>query len=152
MKDAYLAYVMDQKVGKDIVIFTLTCLSANKVCLLLRKLGHKAVTVNGQMSQSKRLGSLARFRQRDANILVATDVAGRGIHIDGISHVVNYALPEDAEDFVHRIGRTGRAGNSGIAISFACEDDAFQLPAIEELLEEKLTCVQPEEWMLKKIQ
>ena len=82
---------------------------------------------------------------------MATDVAGRGIHIDGISHVVNYTLPEDPEDYVHRIGRTGRAGNTGISISFACEEDAFQIPDIEELLKEKLTCLQPEKWMLKSI-
>ena len=76
-------------------------------------------------------------------MLVATDVAGRGIHVDGISHVVNYTLPEDPEDYVHRIGRTGRAGAKGTSISFACEDDAFLLPTIEELLGEKLSCEQP---------
>ena len=76
-------------------------------------------------------------------MLVATDVAGRGIHIDGISHVVNFTLPEEPEDYVHRIGRTGRAGKSGTSISFACEDDAFRLMPIEELLGRKLKCVQP---------
>ena len=69
---------------------------------------------------------------------------GRGIHVDGISHVVNYDLPEDPEDYVHRIGRTGRAGASGVAISFVSEDDAFDLPAIEELLGHSITCTQPE--------
>ena len=66
--------------------------------------------------------------------MVATDVAGRGIHIEGVSHVINYTLPEDPEDYVHRIGRTGRAGASGISISFASEDDSFQIPAIEKFL------------------
>jgi len=77
-------------------------------------------------------------------VLVATDVAGRGIHVDGISHVVNYTLPDEPEDYVHRIGRTGRAGKTGVSISFACEDDAMRLEPIEELLGAKLECSQPD--------
>ena len=77
--------------------------------------------------------------------MVATDVAGRGIHVEGISHVVNYNLPEDPEDYVHRIGRTGRAGASGVSISFASEDDAFLLPDIEALLGHSLACMAPPE-------
>jgi len=81
-------------------------------------------------------------------VLVATDVAGRGIHVDGVSHVVNYNLPEDPEDYVHRIGRTGRAGATGISISFASEDDAFLLPDIETLLGERLECTHPPKELL----
>jgi len=81
-------------------------------------------------------------------VLVATDVAGRGIHVEGVTHVVNFTLPEDPDDYVHRIGRTGRAGASGTSISFACEDDAFLLPEIEKLLGQKLPCVHPEPGML----
>ena len=77
--------------------------------------------------------------------MVATDVAARGIHVDGISHVVNYDLPEQAEDYVHRIGRTGRAGKRGTAISFVCEFGAYSLPAIEEYAGIKAKTVQPEE-------
>ena len=98
----------------------------------------------GDIPQRKRLATMQRFKEGKTNLVVATDVAGRGIHVDGISHVVNYDLPEDPEDYVHRIGRTGRAGASGIAISFVSEDDAFDLPAIEELLGHSITCVQPE--------
>jgi len=76
--------------------------------------------------------------------LVATDVAGRGIHVDGVTHVINYELPDDAEDYVHRIGRTGRAGASGTAISFVSEDDAFNLPALEEYLSASIKCIQPD--------
>jgi len=76
--------------------------------------------------------------------VIATDVAGRGIHVDGVSHVINFDLPEDAEDYVHRIGRTGRAGAQGISISFVSEDDAFNLPAIEEYLGNKISCNQPD--------
>ena len=76
-------------------------------------------------------------------MLVATDVAGRGIHVEDISHVVNYDLPENPDDYVHRIGRTGRAGKDGVSISFASEDDAFVIPDIEKLLGEKLHCELP---------
>ncbi|MGB1220271.1 MAG: helicase-related protein, partial [Alcanivoracaceae bacterium] len=81
--------------------------------------------------------------------LVATDVAGRGIHIDNVSHVVNYNLPEDPEDYVHRIGRTGRAGKDGVSISFACEDDAFLLPQLEQAISMKLPCLHPPEELLE---
>ena len=75
--------------------------------------------------------------------MVATDVAGRGIHVDGISHVINYTLPESPEDYVHRIGRTGRAGTKGVSISFISEDDAFLLPELEKYLGKKLELTQP---------
>ena len=83
------------------------------------------------------------FKSGNLKVLVATDVAGRGIHVEGISHVVNYTLPEEPEDYVHRIGRTGRAGKTGVSISFACEDDSFRLEPIEVLLGSKLECEQP---------
>ncbi len=79
----------------------------------------------------------------------APDVAGRGLHVDGISHVINYTLPEEPEDYVHRIGRTGRAGKTGISISFACEDDAFLLEPIGVLLGKTLDCEQPSEELLR---
>ena len=110
-----------------------------------RELEHKITTDNficgllaGDVPQRKRIRTLEKFRSGDLNILVATDVAGRGIHIDNISHGINFNLPEDPEDYVHRIGRTGRAGSAGISISLVCETDAFFLPAIEEMLGEKI--------------
>ena len=84
--------------------------------------------------------------------MVATDVAGRGIHVDGVSHVVNYTLPEEPEDYVHRIGRTGRAGKKGTSISFACEDDAFLLEPIEKLLDMKLPCTIPDETLIHPVE
>lgn len=99
--------------------------------------------LSGEIAQQKRTSTLKRFKDGAIKVLVATDVAGRGIHVDGISHVINYNLPEDPEDYVHRIGRTGRAGETGTSISLACEDDAFMLPDIEEMLGEKLVCEQP---------
>ena len=117
----------------------------------LRDYGIKCATLSGDVPQQKRIKVLEGFREGNIRVMVATDVAGRGIHIDGISHVVNYSLPEDPEDYVHRIGRTGRAGKTGTSVSFACEEDAFQLPAIEELLGAKLDCSQPEPELLQAI-
>jgi ATP-dependent RNA helicase RhlB len=114
------------------------------LCEKLVKKGHKAVLLSGEVSQDKRVKTLENFRNGRATILVATDVAGRGIHIDGVSHVINYTLPEDAEDYVHRIGRTGRAGAKGVSISFISEDDAFVLPALEKYLGKKLELTQPD--------
>ena len=99
--------------------------------------------LSGEITQAKRTKRLSDFKEGKISVLVATDVAGRGIHVDGVSHVVNYNLPEDPEDYVHRIGRTGRAGATGISVSFASEDDAFLLPDIEALLGQSLPCTQP---------
>ena len=109
----------------------------------LKSKGVKAALLSGEVPQHKRIKTLEQFKSGRIEILVATDVAGRGIHVDGVSHVFNYNLPEDAEDYVHRIGRTGRAGEKGISISFACEDDAFLLPEIEQYIGMKLPCEYP---------
>lgn len=114
----------------------------------LTSMRFKVGLLTGDIPQNKRVRTLDEFKKGKLQALVATDVAGRGIHIDDVSHVVNYTLPEEPEDYVHRIGRTGRAGNTGVSISFACEDDAFRLPAIEELLGKKLECEQPPEHLL----
>lgn len=104
--------------------------------------------LSGEIAQHRRVRTLEDFKSGKLRVLVATDVAGRGIHVEGISHVVNYTLPEEPEDYVHRIGRTGRAGKTGVSISFACEDDAFRLEPIEKLLGNKLNCEQPPPEML----
>ena len=109
----------------------------------LRKAGVHCGMLSGEVTQAKRTRTLEQFKSGQCKVLVATDVAGRGIHVEGISHVVNYNLPEDPEDYVHRIGRTGRAGASGVSISFASEDDAFLLPDIEALLGHSLACISP---------
>ncbi|MGV1097986.1 ATP-dependent RNA helicase RhlB [Thiovibrio sp. JS02] len=100
--------------------------------------------LSGDVSQANRVKTLENFRAGKIRVLVATDVAGRGIHIEGVSHVINYTLPHDAEDYVHRIGRTGRAGASGTSVSFADESDSFQLPDIEEFIGNKLSCIHPD--------
>ncbi|BCU64456.1 hypothetical protein F941_01939 [Acinetobacter bouvetii DSM 14964 = CIP 107468] len=104
----------------------------------LKKDGYKVVMLSGEIAQDKRLKMLDQFKNGKHNIMIATDVAGRGIHVDGVSHVINYTLPEQSDDYVHRIGRTGRAGSRGVSISFLSEDDAFYLPEIEKAIGQKL--------------
>ena len=111
----------------------------------LRNQGVKVAMMSGEIAQNKRLKTLDQFKRGAIQVLVATDVAGRGIHVDGVTHVFNYNLPENAEDYVHRIGRTGRAGQHGISVSLAGEDDSFSLPAIETYISQKLTATVPEE-------
>ena len=103
---------------------------------------YEVVMLSGDVIQQKRERYLQKFKEGDAKVLVATDVAGRGIHVDDVSHVVNYTLPDQPDDYVDRIGRTGRAGQTGISISFISEDDAFNLPALEKHLGTKLKLVQ----------
>jgi ATP-dependent RNA helicase RhlB len=114
----------------------------------LQRHGVNAGLLSGEIAQNKRVSTLDAFKSGAIKVLVATDVAGRGIHISGISHVVNFTLPEEPEDYVHRIGRTGRAGKSGTSISFACEDDALLLEPIGKLLGTAIKCEQPPEYLL----
>lgn len=115
----------------------------------LRDYGINCALLSGDIPQPKRMKILEDFRSGKQKIVVATDVAARGIHVDDISVVINYDLPERAEDYVHRIGRTGRAGKKGKSISFVCEFGAYSLTMIEKLLEEPVKCVLPPDEMLK---
>lgn len=133
-----------------IMVFTNMKSEAARLNDRLQRNGINAILLTGDVPQKKRMTRLESFRAGKSKVMIATDVAGRGIHIDGISHVVNYTLPYEPEDYVHRIGRTGRAGESGIAISFACEEGAFQLPDIEEYIGRSMTCTLPEEELLVK--
>lgn len=118
---------------------------------LAQKLVRYGITcglLSGEVSQHQRIKTLENFRAGKFRALVATDVAARGLHIEGVSHVINYNLPMDPEDYVHRIGRTGRAGALGTSVSFACEDDGPLIPAIEEFIGRQLQSVYPEEsWL-----
>ena len=113
------------------IVFINTKRAADKVWGFLQGNGIETAVLSGDVPQKKRLSLLRRFQEGEVSVLVATDVAARGLHISGVSHVINFDLPEDAEDYVHRIGRTARAGASGDAISFACETYSFSLPDIE---------------------
>ncbi|WP_407690489.1 ATP-dependent RNA helicase RhlB [Salinibius halmophilus] len=116
----------------------------------LKRAGIDCAMLSGEVSQDKRVKVLNRFKSGQVKVMVATDVAGRGIHVDGVSHVVNYTLPEDAEDYVHRIGRTGRAGAKGLSVSFACEDDSFLIPDLEKYLGKKIELERPPEELLAR--
>jgi len=107
--------------------------------------------LSGAVNQNRRERVLEDFRSGKIQTVVATDVAGRGLHVDDINHVVNFDLPYEAEDYVHRIGRTGRAGAEGTAVSFACEDESFTIPEIEEYIGEDMSCKYPEEILLKAL-
>lgn len=120
------------------LIFVNTKRAAETVWSYLEGNGLKAGLLSGDIPQKKRLRLLEGFQQGELPTLVATDVAARGLHIPEISHVFNFDLPQNPEDYVHRIGRTARAGASGMAISFACEDNAFYLPEIEQFIGKKI--------------
>merc|ERR1719367_2232291 len=109
-----------------------------KLALMLRNLGYGAVPLNGQMSQNKRLGSLNKFKSRNRNILIATDVASRGLDIPHVDIVVNYDIPTHSKDYIHRVGRTARAGRAGKAVTFVSQYDVELYQRIEQLLGKKL--------------
>ncbi|MGM0453742.1 MAG: DEAD/DEAH box helicase [Thermodesulfobacteriota bacterium] len=114
----------------------------------LTRYGVKCGLLTGDVDQKQRVQRLDAFKEGKIRVLVATDVVARGIHIEGMDHVINFTLPHDPEDYVHRIGRTGRAGAVGTSISFADEEDSFYLPAIEDFMERKLPCIEPEDaWL-----
>ncbi|MBA6413015.1 ATP-dependent RNA helicase RhlB [Parahaliea sp. F7430] len=138
-----LANLLRSPEASSVIVFANRRDQVRKLHERLRKAGVAAGILSGEVPQAKRTRTLEQFKQGEIKVLVATDVAGRGIHVDGVSHVVNYNLPEDPEDYVHRIGRTGRAGATGTSISFASEDDAFLLPDIEVLLGSPLECTHP---------
>ncbi len=116
------------------IVFVNTKRAADRVWGYLEGNGFHAAILSGDVPQNKRLSLLKRFQTGELPVLVATDVAARGLHIPDVSHVINFDLPEDREDYVHRIGRTARAGASGDAISFVCETHAFSLPEIEAFI------------------
>lgn len=144
-----LLNIVRQEEVKSVIIFANRRDETRRLHERLRKAGIRCGILSGEIPQNKRSRTLQQFKDGELNCLVATDVAGRGIHVKGISHVVNYTLPEEPDDYVHRIGRTGRAGATGTSISFACEDDAFLLPDIEAELAMKLPCEQPPAELLK---
>lgn len=145
-KYAVLYNILKQDDVESLIVFANRRDQCRRLHERLEDHGFKVGILSGDVPQNKRVRTLEGFKTGELNVLVATDVAGRGIHIDGISHVVNYTLPEEPEDYVHRIGRTGRAGKTGTSISLACEDDALRLEPIEQLLGNKLKCeVPPEE-------
>ncbi|KAI3397407.1 hypothetical protein diail_10738 [Diaporthe ilicicola] len=137
-KDTYLIYLMaNEFTGQSAVIFTRTVNETQRLAILLRTLGLGAIPLHGQLSQSNRLGALNKFKTGNRNILVATDVAARGLDIPNVDLVINYDLPGDSKTYVHRVGRTARAGKSGRALSILTQYDLEVFTRIEAALGEK---------------
>ena len=129
-----LLTLLEEEWPERCIIFANTKHQCEEIWGYLAADGHRVGLLTGDVAQKKRLSLLKQFTDGELDILVATDVAARGLHIAEVTHVFNYDLPDDREDYVHRIGRTGRAGESGISISFACEQYAMNLPSIEEYI------------------
>ncbi|MFA9373878.1 MAG: DEAD/DEAH box helicase [Poseidonibacter sp.] len=123
---------------KQVLVFTRTKHGANKLSEQLDKFGISSAAIHGNKSQGARTKALANFKSGDVRVLVATDIAARGIDIDQLPHVVNFELPNVPEDYVHRIGRTGRAGNEGVAVSLVCVDEEELLKSIEKLIKKDI--------------
>ena len=137
-KQKTLEHLVDAPGVGRAIVFTRTKRMANTVSSRLGKAGVKSAAIHGNKSQNARQRALDAFRKNHLKVLVATDVAARGIDIDGVTHVFNYDLPNEPESYVHRIGRTGRAGAEGIAISFCTSEDRGDLRAIEKLIDQKV--------------
>jgi ATP-dependent RNA helicase RhlB len=137
--------LMKQEAGEKVLIFCNTKIEAEILEWKLNHNGYDAGQISGDLHQKARIRVLEKFQDGDLDILIATDVASRGLHIDDITHVINYDLPQDAEDYVHRIGRTARAGNKGTAITLCCEEFAQHLERVEVYLKNKIPVSWPEE-------
>ena len=139
--------LMAREGGKRVLIFVNRRSTAVDLVRGLSANGYPTRALAGNVPQDRRLKILNDFKDGKLAVLVATDVASRGLHIEGVSHVINYDLPQDAEDYVHRIGRTGRAGAEGAAVSLACDDYVFSLDAIQKLIGREI----PVEWPSEKL-
>ena len=137
-KETYMVYLLTQFAGNKTIIFTSTCNQSQKLNLILQNLNFKAVNIHGQLSQAQRLTALNRFKTGETQILIATDVASRGLDIPLVDMVINFDIPTNSKDYIHRVGRTARAGNSGRAITIVTQYDIEILQKIETLLGRKL--------------
>ena len=136
-----LKYLLENKDMKRVIVFTRTKHGANRVSEVLMKTRIPSAAIHGNKSQGARQRALAQFQSGEIRVLVATDIAARGIDVDGITHVINFEVPNIAESYVHRIGRTGRAGASGIAISFSDLEEKAFIKDIEKLIQMKIPVV-----------
>jgi len=136
-----LSALLDDPAFHRVIVFARTKHRANKVAEQLDKVGVKAAAIHGNKSQGARQRALKQFKSGQIRVLVATDILARGIDVDGVSHVINFELPNEAESYVHRIGRTARAGAGGIALSFCDPGERAYLKEIENLIRRKLTVI-----------
>jgi len=145
-KDALLVKLVSDAAVKRVIVFTQMKHIANKVAGMLNQAGIRAEAIHGNKSQGARIAALAAFRRGTVRVLVATDIAARGIDIDGVTHVINYELPNEPETYIHRIGRTARAGADGHAISFCSAPERGYLHSIERLIHKQIPVVHSEEF------
>ncbi|MBS1635248.1 MAG: DEAD/DEAH box helicase [Bacteroidetes bacterium] len=140
-KRALLKFILKDSKIDHVLVFTRTKRGADRVAKDLNRDGIKAEAIHGDKSQGARERALKGFKNKSIRVLVATDIASRGIDVDKLSHVINYEIPEQAETYVHRIGRTGRAGSSGVAISLCMQDEAPYLKDIQKLIKQTIPVV-----------
>ncbi len=141
-KRTLLAHLISSQNWKQVLVFTRTKHGANRLTEQLGKDGIHAAAIHGNKSQTARTKTLAGFKQGEIRVLVATDIAARGLDIDQLPHVVNYELPNVPEDYIHRIGRTGRAGHTGEAISLVCHEEQKLLTGIEKLIRKRIPAIE----------
>lgn len=137
-KDVYLVHILNELAGNSFMIFCSTCNNTVRTALMLRALGLAAVPLHGQMSQNKRLAALNKFKGKNRQILISTDVASRGLDIPHVDVVLNFDIPTHSKDYIHRVGRTARAGRAGKAVTFVTQYDVELYQRIEHLLGKKL--------------
>jgi ATP-dependent RNA helicase RhlE len=149
-KQSLLIHLLQDKSIETVLIFTQMKHSADKLARVLNSSGIRTEAIHGNKSQNARQSALANFKNRQTRVLVATDIAARGIDIDELAHVINYELPNVPETYVHRIGRTGRAGASGMAISFCDRGERAYLGDIEKLIRKKIPVVTSQSYVAPK--
>ncbi|KAI3698797.1 hypothetical protein L2E82_42625 [Cichorium intybus] len=137
-KDCYLLYILIENPKSTSMVFTRTCEATRFLASMLRNLGLRAIPISGQMTQAKRLGALNKFKSGECNILICTDVASRGLDIPSVDMVINYDIPTNSKDYIHRVGRTARAGRSGVGISLVNQYELEWYIQIEKLIGKKL--------------
>nr|XP_033330408.1 probable ATP-dependent RNA helicase DDX47 isoform X1 [Megalopta genalis] len=144
-KDVYLVHILNELAGNSFMIFCGTCNNTVRTALLLRNLGFTAVPLHGQMSQNKRIAALTKFKAKNRSILISTDVASRGLDIPHVDIVINFDIPTHSKDYIHRVGRTARAGRSGRSITFVTQYDVELYQRIEHLISKQLPLYPTEE-------
>ena len=133
-KKHLLAWLLKEEHVENALVFSRTKHGCDRIVRDLKREGIDSVAIHGDKTQNARVNALTRFKSGDCKVMIATDIAARGLDIEGLSHVINYDLPNEPEAYIHRIGRTGRAGHGGIAISFCCIDEVKQLGQVEKLI------------------
>ena len=141
-----LVDLLQRQETERVLVFTATKVAARKVAQQLKRSGVRAEAIHSNKTQRQREQALNDFTRGKVRVMVATDIVSRGIDVEGISHVINYELPENAENYIHRIGRTARAGHAGVAVSLCCVDDVSYLRGVERLLKQPLTVHDDHPW------